>query len=72
MNKIRNELFKNEGRWYELGASMTDPPKDGFGYFLTTLNIGLSSRHGTAVAAILVAEGYLEHQGQKPILLRKK
>ena len=68
---ILGEFFESQGEWYQLGASMTDPPREGLGYFVSTRFRGLTPRHASAIAAILVNEGRLQSRGARPIELRR-
>jgi len=67
---ILEDFFGNEGQWYPLGANMTEPTDGGLGQFISR-HSALTPRHASAVAAILVAEGVLEHRGHRPIELRR-
>ena len=71
IKQIVNDFFKDDKKWYLLGASVTTPSKGGFGKFLTTLNMSFSPKHSSAIAAILVKEGILKAKGKRPIMLRK-
>ncbi len=71
INVILNDFFADVSQWYPLGADMTDPPSDGLGRFMNDRMSGLTPRHASAVAAILVNEGCLEYRGVRPIELKR-
>jgi hypothetical protein len=52
-----------------LGASITDPPKNGLGAFLVKNNIAPSPRCASAIASALVADGLADWEGKKPMFL---
>jgi len=64
-------FFAVKDNWYKLGSSLEPIIEDGFGYYLYNKHIGLSPKHASAVAAIMVNEKLLEYSGTKPILLRR-
>ena len=68
---LLSNLFANPKAWYPLGASMTPVYKHGLGEFLLNLDVGLTPRHASAVAAILVNEKKLKSKGAKPIYLSR-
>ena len=68
---VLDDFFVDSGRWYPLGASMTDLPADGLGHFVAGVAPALTPRHASAIAAIMVNEQWLEHRGLSPIELRK-
>lgn len=60
---FRHMLSSLSGKTLKGGFSMTDPPSDGFGYWLKEHSkhhktTTLTPRHGSHIAAILVHEGY--------------
>ena len=69
-----NQFFKNPNIWYPLGASESDPPRNGLGYFINHNCPKLTSRHASAVAAILARHlGVIEwKEDGRSISLRKK
>ena len=73
--EIINDFFTNfftvKNNWYKLGASVEPVIEDGFGYYLYIKNTGLSPKHASAVAAVMVNERLLEYRGTKPIELRR-
>ena len=72
VNEILHDFFRDPTAWYPLGTSMTNPPTSGLGAFVRSRVRSLTSRHATAIAAVMVHEGLLEWRGAKPIELRKK
>jgi len=68
---ILKNFFSNDSKWYPLGASMTNPPVDGFGYFLKNNITRFTPRHASAIASILVNEGIMEYRGKRPIEITK-
>jgi len=68
---ILEKFFINPNRWYLLGASMTSPDPAGLGSFVRATFPSFSPRHASAIAAILVHEGYVTYRGSKPIELKK-
>jgi hypothetical protein len=68
---ILGEFFIEDGRWYLLGASMTDPDPAGLGSFIRNKFPAFNPRHASAIAAIMVHEGFVEFRGRKPIELKK-
>jgi hypothetical protein len=73
IQKIRDAFFVNPKAWYPLGASESPISPYGLGEFIQNLDINLTARHSSAVAAILVAENKLSFfQKGKGILLQKK
>jgi hypothetical protein len=67
---ILDGFFTEPGRWYLLGASMTEPDPAGLGSFIRKTFPSFTPRHASAVAAIMVQEGFLVYRGRKPIELR--
>lgn len=68
---ILENFFIEADRWYPLGANMTRPMPKGLGVFIDSRYKGLSSRHASAIAAIMYQEGLIDYKNRKPILLRK-
>ncbi|MCE5337956.1 MAG: hypothetical protein LLF90_04630 [Methanomicrobiaceae archaeon] len=68
---ILDKFFLERGRWYLLGASMTEPDPAGLGSFVRETFPSFSPRHASAIAAVLVHEGFVMFRGRKPIELRK-
>lgn len=68
---ILEKFFIDSGRWYLLGASMTNPDRAGLGSFVRNTFPSFSPRHASAIAAILVHEGFVTFRGRKPIELKK-
>ena len=68
---ILDGFLTDTGRWYLLGASMTGPDPSGFGSFVRKAFPKFSSRHASAIAAILVHEGFISFRGKKLIELKK-
>ncbi len=64
---ILDEFFIERGRWYPLGASMTEPDPAGLGSFIWKTFPSFSPRYASAIAAILVHEGFVTFRGRKPI-----
>ena len=69
--RILDEFFTGPGRWYPLGTSMTVPDPVGLGSFIRNTFPPFSPRHASAIAAIMVHEGFVEFQGIRPIELKK-
>jgi hypothetical protein len=67
---LQESFFQPPNTWKPLGASMTNAMAGGMGEFIKNLNIGLTPRHASAIAAILVNENQIEFQAGRPILLR--
>lgn len=72
IQNVLDGFFVHHNQWYLLGASMTDPDSRGLGFFISKNYPTLTPRHASAIAAIMVHEGFLESCGVKPIKLRKK
>ena len=70
VDQLMNDFF-SDNEWEKLGASMTRPIPGGMGEYISSLKYQLTPRHASAIAAILVEEGYLIDQGAKPICLKK-
>ncbi|MHB8908168.1 MAG: hypothetical protein ACYDAA_04735 [Syntrophales bacterium] len=68
---ILKDFFTEHGRWYQLGASMTNPDPAGLGSFVRKEFPSFSSRHASAIAAIMVYERFVSFRGRKPIELKK-
>lgn len=68
---ILDQFFADDNRWYLLGASMTSPDLAGLGSFIRKRYPSFSSRHASAIAAIMVHERLLSFRGKKPIELKK-
>jgi hypothetical protein len=68
---ILDRFFTDPGRWYLLGASMTAPDPAGFGAFVRHTFPSFSPRHASAIAAVLVHEGFVMSRGRKPIELKR-
>jgi len=68
---ILEKFFVESGRWYLLGASMTEPDPAGLGSFVRKTFPSFSPRHASAIAAILVDERFVIFRGRKPIELKK-
>ena len=68
---VLDDFFVDPGRWYLLGANVTDTPRDGFGHFVAGVAPAFTPRYASAIAAIMVNEQWLEHRGLNPIELRK-
>lgn len=71
ISKILDSFFTEDSRWYMLGASMTKPDPAGLGSFVRKNFPSFSSRHASAIAAIMVHEGFVSFRGKKPIELKK-
>jgi hypothetical protein len=71
VNSILKNYFIDSKTWYILGASMTNPTKDGLGEYIQKNFKSLTPRHASAIAAILVSERILNTKELKPILLKK-
>jgi|GEM_PF-3440534 hypothetical protein len=69
--RIFDEFFTGPGRWYPLGTSMTTPDPAGFGTFIRKTFAPFSPRHASAIAAIMVHEGFVAFRGRKRIELKK-
>lgn len=50
---------------------MTEPDPNGLGSFIRKSFPSFTPRHASAIAAILVHEGFLAFRGNKPIELKK-
>ncbi|KXB07772.1 hypothetical protein AKJ55_01990, partial [candidate division MSBL1 archaeon SCGC-AAA382M17] len=72
IDDLLNNYFKEDGKWYPLGASMTNPAKGGLGEYLAKNYKNFTPRHASAIAAIMVRDNLLEFRGKKPIELKKK
>ncbi|MCF8001713.1 MAG: hypothetical protein K9K76_07660 [Halanaerobiales bacterium] len=70
IDSILNQFFVDD-EWYPLGSSMTNPMEDGLGNFIANNFDNLTSRHASAIAAILVNENLIANEGAKPIKLKK-
>ena len=68
---ILKKFFIEVDKWYPLGADEESPMSGGLGEFLQSEYKDLSSRHASAVAAIMHHEGLIEFKDGRPILLRK-
>lgn len=68
---ILDSFFTEHGHWYLLGASMTKPDTAGLGSFVRKQFSSFSSRHASAIAAIMVHERFVSFRGRKPIELKK-
>lgn len=68
---ILDEFFTEPGRWYFLGASMTEPDLAGLGSFIRKTFPSFSPRHASAIAAIMKHERFVTSRGRKPIELKK-
>ena len=68
---ILETFFKESRHWYLLGASMTDPDPAGLGAFVRSTFPSFTPRHASAIAAIMVHEGFVTFRGRKPIELKK-
>ncbi|HIY54508.1 MAG TPA: hypothetical protein H9832_11225 [Candidatus Agathobaculum merdavium] len=68
---ILQEFF-SDGAEKVMGASMTDPPKDGFGWYLYNRFPHYSPRHASVIAAIMYDLGLLDYRVKKAVYLRKK
>lgn len=71
IDKILGEYFQDAAQWYPLGASMTKPVAGGLGEYIQEQFPPFGPRHASAIAAIMVNEGWLEAQGKNPIRLRR-
>lgn len=69
---VLEEFFVHPNEWYPLGASMTDPDLRGLGFFIWKKYPSLTPRHASAIAAIMVHEGFLVSRGIRPIDLKKR
>jgi len=68
---ILDNYFRQCRSWYPLGASMDDPTSGGLGQYVQNNFRGLTPRHASAIAAIMVQDGLVEFRGRRPIELRK-
>jgi len=68
---VLERFFTESDRWYLLGASMTEPDPTGLGSFIRKSFPSFTPRHASAIAAILVHEGFVAFRGNKPIELKK-
>lgn len=75
LDDIYRNFFKTNG-WYSLGASMTDPPLDGLGYYLQNHQHVWeqhSPRFASMLAAIMVHNNQIEfRRNGHEFELRKK
>lgn len=71
IKKILCEYFRDNREWYPLGASMTQPVTGGLGEYIQEKFPPMGPRHASAIAAVMVNEGWLVAQGKNPIKLRK-
>ena len=69
-----DRFFRNPNEWYPLGASEDRPTPSGLGFFVQTHCAPLTSRHVSAVAAILARDlRHIEWKEEgKSIYLRRK
>ena len=70
INDIINNFFRNNQKWYYLGASMDNPIHGGLGEFISKKYSMLTPRHASAIAAIMVHDNLIDFKGERPILLR--
>jgi hypothetical protein len=68
---ILDSFFTKHSHWYLLGASMTKPDPAGLGAFIRKKFPSFSSRHASAIAAIMVHERFVSFRGRSPIELKK-
>lgn len=74
---IRNDFFVEKDKWYNLGASMTEPNQEGLGAFIIWNNIKqidgkkLKSRDASLIGAIMYDLREIEAKGKRPIKVRK-
>lgn len=71
VNQILQKFFVDQNEWYLLSPSMTDPDKNGLGYYIWKIFPSFTPRHASAIAAIMVKENLLINRGRKPIYLKK-
>lgn len=71
LNTILQEFF-SDGAEKMLGASETNPPKGGFGWYLHDRFPQYTPRHASAIAAIMCDLELLEHRGKCPVYLKRK
>lgn len=77
VNDILKYFFIDKEKWYELGASMTEPKKDGLGRFIVdkeyrqTNGNKLKSRDASFIAAILYDMKKIDYERKKSIKIRK-
>lgn len=71
LNTILQEFF-SDGAEKMMGASETDPPQDGFGWYLHDRFPQYTPRHASAIAAIMCDLGVLDYRVKKAVYLRKK
>jgi hypothetical protein len=71
LQKIMQDYFREKTNWYKLGASMTAPIRGGLGEFILQGFPPLGPRHASAIATIMVNEGWLESRGKNPIELKR-
>jgi hypothetical protein len=70
-NKILINFFRDGKEWYPLGASVTNPISGGLGEYVKKNIHGLSEKHSSAIASIMVNENLIGSKGLKPIYLKK-
>jgi hypothetical protein len=68
---ILKNYFRDNSKWYPLGASVDNPTKGGLGEYVTD-KLNLTPRYASVIAAIMNAEGMLTFQGKCPIELKKR
>ena len=68
---ILHNYFLDDESWHPLGASMTDPMPSGLGEYIEQRFPGLTPRHASAIAAIMLHDGLIVCQGTSPIELRR-
>jgi len=72
INDILNNFFVNQNEWYPMAPGMIDPKPGGLGEFVEGNISKLHSKHASAIAAIMVHEGFLERKNiGTAIYLRK-
>ena len=70
VDQLLEDFFKND-EWKVLGVSMDNPISGGMGEYIASKEKAFTPRHASAIAAILVKEGFLIDRNKKPILLKK-
>jgi len=71
IDDILDNFFVELNKWYPLGASMTEPIKNGLGKYIQERVPPFTPRHASAIAAIMVQDNLIDFRGKKPIELKK-
>lgn len=67
---ILKNYFKDNSKWYPLGASVDKPTKGGLGEYVTC-KLDFTPRYASAIAAIMYTEKMVTFRGKCPIELNR-